>query len=69
MIRISLAFGFAAMLFWAANLLAADVREPLAVVCTLLSVVAFVVGVFLVSRRLGLGITNAILRLLEIVSW
>jgi hypothetical protein len=69
MIRICLAFSVAALLFWAANLLAADVRYPLAVFCTLLAVVAFLVGVFLVSSRLGLGIANAVLKLLEFFSW
>jgi hypothetical protein len=60
------AFALCAALFYAANLLAADVRYPLAIFCLVLSIASFVVGLCLISRRLGQGFVNLIA---EIIDW
>jgi hypothetical protein len=45
------AFATAAALFWICNLLAADVRYPLAILCLILSGIALLSGVYSLSRK------------------
>ena len=65
-----LAFGACGASFYLANVLAADVRYPLARFCAGVSLLCFGVGVFLLSRRLTaiLGrLTLAVADVLRIV--
>jgi hypothetical protein len=66
--RLSAALGAIAAsfaLFYAANLLAADVRYPLAIFCFVLSIASFGVGLCLVSRRLGQAFANIIATIVD----
>ena len=65
-----LAFGACGAFFYLANVLAADVRYPLARFCVGVSLLCFGAGVFLLSRRLSailgrltLGIADMFLRI------
>ena len=67
-----LAFGVCGAFFYLANVLAADVRYPLARFCVGVSLLCFGAGVFLLSRRLSailgrltLGIADMFLRIVS----
>lgn len=67
-----LAFGVCGASFYLANVLAADVRYPLARFCVGVSLLCFGAGVFLLSRRLSailgrltLGIADMFLRIVS----
>jgi len=53
------------ILFVAGNLLAADVRYPLAIFCLVLSIVSFGVALCLFSRRLGRWFGGLVAEVLE----
>lgn len=59
------AFTLALAIFYAANLLAADVRYPLAIFCFVLSIASFGVGLCLISRRLGEWFTSLVANIVE----
>jgi hypothetical protein len=61
-----LAFASCAGFFWLANVLAADVRYPLAIFCCVVSFLCFGVGLFLVSRRLGEWLVRIIMAVIDI---
>ena len=60
-----LAFALSFALFYLANLLAADVRYPLAIFCLILSIISFGGGLCLLSRRLGQGFANIVATIIE----
>jgi hypothetical protein len=67
-----LAFGACGAFFYLANVLAADVRYPLARLCVGVSVLCFGAGVFLLSRRLStilgrlaIGVADVFLRMVS----
>jgi hypothetical protein len=59
------AFASCAGFFWLANVLAADVRYPLAIFCCVVSFLCFCVGVFLVSRRLAEFLFRIVMAVIE----
>jgi hypothetical protein len=59
------AFALSFVLFYLANILAADVRYPLAIFCFILSIVSFGVGLCLLSRRLGQAFANIVATIVE----
>ena len=60
-----LAFALCFALFYLANLLAADVRYPLAIFCLILSIACLGVGLCLLSRRLGQAFANIVATIVE----
>lgn len=61
-----MAFASCVGFFYLANILAADVRYPLAIFCVVVSFLCFGAGVFLVSRRLGAWLTRIVLTVIDI---
>ncbi len=64
---VALSLSFA--LFCWANQLAADVRYPLAFFCFTLSIAAFCVGMFLISRRLAAVTGRVVANVIEYLTW
>jgi hypothetical protein len=60
-----LAFALCFALFYAANLLAADVRYPLAIFCLVLSIICLGIGLCTLSRRLGQAFANIVATIVE----
>ena len=60
-----LTFAICFALFYLANLLAADVRYPLAIFCLVVSIVCFGVGLCLLSRRLGQAFANIVATIVD----
>jgi hypothetical protein len=61
------AFGACVGFFYLANVLAADVRYPLAIFCCVVSFLCFVAGVFLLSPRLGACLVCIVLWVADLV--